>query len=78
MKVGIVKEKAPLVYDYRIMTTSDVISETIGSAKAINFTNETGTGYSSNIYKLCLMLQQYDPEVFYDMYLNPDGVPVVP
>lgn len=73
MKVGIVKEKAPLVYDYRIMTTSDV-SETIGSAKAINFTNETGTGYSSNIYKLCLMLQQYDPEVFYDMYLNPDGV----
>lgn len=73
MKIGIVSEKAPLIYDYRMIDTSD-ISESIGGAKAINFTNETGTGYNSNISKLCLILEQYEPDMFYDLYLNPDGV----
>lgn len=73
MKIGMVENKAPLIYDYRIMTTNDV-SETIGNARAIHLTNETGIGYSSNIYKLCLMLKQYDPQVFFNMYLNPDHV----
>ena len=73
MKIGMVQNKAPLVYDYRIMTSPDV-SESKGGMKSINFTSETGMGYNSNIYKLCLMLKQYDPEVFFDMYLNPNGV----
>lgn len=73
MKIGIVSEKAPLVYDYRIMTTPD-ISDIRGGVRAINLTDETGTGYNSNIFKLCLMLEQFKPEVFYNMYLNPDGV----
>ena len=73
MKVGMVENKAALIYDYRIMTTSDV-SETIGNSRSIHLTSETGMGYSSNIYKLCLMLKQYNPEVFFDMYLDPNSV----
>lgn len=73
MKVGMVTNKAALVYDYRIMTTDDV-SYSIESTSSINLTAETGKGYSSNIYKLCLMLKQYDPEVFFDMYLDPNSV----
>lgn len=73
MKVGMVREKAPLVFDYRIMTTNDV-SESIGGTRAINLTDETGVGYNSNIYKLCLMLKQYDSRVFFDMYLNSNEV----
>lgn len=67
MKVGVVEDSAPVVYDITCYDTPagkslDQVSSLIG--------NEKAKGYLNNIYKLCLLLRQRDPVEVYNLYFN--------
>lgn len=66
MKIGVVQDRAACIYDITAITAPPETARSVrGSISA-----ETCSGYSNNIYKLCLMLRQQDPVRFYNTYLN--------
>ena len=69
MKIGVVEDAAPLIYDMTMITNPKGNSKQVDSLIG----NEKGTGYSNNVYKLCLLLRQRDPVTFYNLYFNTNG-----
>lgn len=74
MKVAIVEDKAPLVYDITCYLNPNVsgvagdIPETLTVGCLIG--SETSKGYLNNLYKLLLLLRQRNPVEVYNLYLN--------
>lgn len=69
MKIGVVEERAPFVYDITCITSPPGTS----NASRGLVSSETSPGYLNHVYKLCLMLRQQDPVQFYNQYLNTNG-----
>lgn len=69
MKCGVVANRAALIYDITCIT------EPPGTEKSTKglMSNEVSAGSINNVYKLCLMLRQFDPVEFYNRYLNTNG-----
>lgn len=69
MKIGVVEDAAPLIYDMTMITNPKGNSKQVYSLIG----KENGKGYSNNVYKLLLILRQRDPVAFYNSYLNTNG-----
>ena len=69
MKVGVVEERAPLIYDITCITSPP------GNPVSVRgpVCSESCSGYTNNVYKLLLMLRQREPLEFYNLYLNSNG-----
>lgn len=83
MKVGIVEDRAPLVYDITCFDAPNLswvkagdIPETLTVGCLIG--SETSNGYLNNLYKLLLMIRQRDPVEIYNLYLNTNNGEVTP
>lgn len=70
MKVGVVADKAPLVYD---ITCFDQPKIEIKKVVPCLIGTETSTGYLNNMYKLLLLLRQRNPVEIYNLYFNTFG-----
>ena len=66
MKIGVVEDRAALVYDITCITSPPGTSVAVRGPVC----SETCNGYVNNVYKLLLMLRQSDPLEFYNQYLN--------
>ncbi len=69
MKVGVVENRAALIYDITCITAPPGTS--LPSTGLVS--TESANGFTNNIYKLCLMLRQSNPIEFYNLYLNTNG-----
>lgn len=69
MKVGVVEDSAPLLYDLSLITNPVGSSMKFKTPK--NFqSNGNVDGYANNFYKLCMMLTQRDPAEVYNLFFN--------
>ncbi len=69
MKVGVVEERAPLIYDITCITAPPGTPVSVKGPVC----TESCNGYSNNVYKLLLMLRHREPMEFYNLYLNSNG-----
>lgn len=70
MKVGVIEDSTPIVYDISCFDTP--AGDTRANVQGL-ISDARGTGYVNNIYKLCLMLRQRDPLELYNLYFNTNG-----
>lgn len=69
MKIGLVTDRAACIYDITSITAPPETAKSVRGP----ISTETCSGYSNNIYKLCLMLRQQDPVRLYNNYLYTGG-----
>ena len=74
MKIGIVEDSAGFIYDMSMITSP------AGDKKNVQgpISDAKGTGYINNVYKLCLMVRQMDPEMLYNDYFNTNEGTITP